>query len=161
MLVSWNKRVCLRKKRVEVLLDWPVEPTWKSHISLFRYCGGDPIWNGVRGVEINTKGQLFQARDKRVKRERYKSNILKTFFIVVDINECALYPGTCPFPSRCRNTIGGHTCVCPKGFVMDRQKICVGKYTCALHTLNMLQEPKLASRSPTDKSTDGRPVNSG
>ena len=25
----------------------------------------------------------------------------------------------------------------------------------------MLQEPKLASRSPTDKSTDGRPVNSG
>ena len=85
-------------------------------------------------------------------KERYKPNILKTFFIVVDINECALYPGTCPFPSRCRNTIGGHTCECPKGFVMDRQKICVGKYT--LQTVNMLQGPKLASRSPTDKSTE-------
>ena len=62
-----------------------------------------------------------------VSNKEIKPNILTTFYIVVDINECALYPGTCPFPSRCRNTIGGHTCECPKGFVMDRQKICVGK----------------------------------
>lgn len=109
---------------------------------------------------ISEKKKAVSSEGKSIKRERYKPNILKTFFIV-DINECALYPGTCPFPSRCRNTIGGHTCECPKGFVMDRQKICVGKYTCALQTLNMLQGPKLASRSPIDKSTDGRPVHSG
>ena len=49
------------------------------------------------------------------------------FSVIADINECALYPGICPYPSRCRNTVGGHTCDCPKGFVSDRQKICVGK----------------------------------
>ncbi|KAK2563232.1 Hemicentin-2 [Acropora cervicornis] len=39
------------------------------------------------------------------------------------VNECALYPGICPYPSRCTNTIGGHTCDCPKGFISDKQRI--------------------------------------
>lgn len=137
-------------------------------VSVHQYGGGDLIWNGVRVLKLiitpkgsSQKKKAVSNEGKSSRRERYKPNILKTFFIVVDINECALYPGTCPFPSRCRNTIGGHTCECPKGFVMDRQKICVGQYTCVLQTLNMLQGPKLASRSPTDKSTDGRPVNPG
>ena len=51
----------------------------------------------------------------------------KNSFSTLDINECALYPGICPYPSRCRNTIGGHTCDCPKGFISHRQKICIGK----------------------------------
>ena len=51
----------------------------------------------------------------------------KNYFSTLDINECALYPGICPYPSRCRNTIGGHTCDCPKGFISHRQKICIGK----------------------------------
>lgn len=56
------------------------------------------------------------------------TNDLKT---CVDVNECALYPGICPYPSRCTNTIGGHTCDCPKGFISDKQRICVDEDECA------------------------------
>ena len=58
-----------------------------------------------------------------------KTTNQRSCFIIffLDINECALYPEICPYPSRCRNTIGGHTCDCPKGFISHRQKICVGK----------------------------------
>ena len=46
---------------------------------------------------------------------------------LADIDECA-FPGRCPHPSKCRNTIGGYKCECPKGFVEHRHKICIGGY---------------------------------
>lgn len=66
----------------------------------------------------------WNHRNRIREKQTRSSNV---FFLVADLNECALYPGICPSPSRCRNTIGGHECDCPRGFVSDKQKICVGE----------------------------------
>lgn len=44
-----------------------------------------------------------------------------------DINECTEFPGICQ-NGRCKNTIGGYSCKCNKGYDFEENKItCVGK----------------------------------
>lgn len=44
-----------------------------------------------------------------------------------DINECTEFPGLCQ-NGRCKNTLGGYTCKCNKGYDFDDTRIkCVGK----------------------------------
>lgn len=43
-----------------------------------------------------------------------------------DINECKEFPGMC-LNGRCKNTIGGYSCRCNKGYDYDESKIkCIG-----------------------------------
>lgn len=44
-----------------------------------------------------------------------------------DINECTEFPGVCQ-NGRCKNTIGGYSCKCNKGYDFDENKLtCAGK----------------------------------
>lgn len=45
-----------------------------------------------------------------------------------DINECTEFPGMCQ-NGRCKNTIGGYSCRCNKGYDYDDNRIkCIGNF---------------------------------
>lgn len=44
-----------------------------------------------------------------------------------DINECTEFPGLCQ-NGRCKNTVGGYSCKCNKGYDFDDSRVkCIGK----------------------------------
>jgi len=48
--------------------------------------------------------------------------------VLPDVNECDDGIDQCIDNSECRNTIGGHTCKCRKGYEGDAKKLCAGTF---------------------------------
>ncbi|XAR62870.1 Non-specific serine/threonine protein kinase [Bertholletia excelsa] len=105
------------KETMPLVVDWTVDNKTcdEARKNIASYACGD----NSRCVEPNGKGYICKCM------EGYDGN---PYLLdgCQDVNECINQSlNTCKFNSKCNNTIGNFTCICPKGYHGDGKTACV------------------------------------
>ncbi|XP_072038061.1 fibrillin-2-like isoform X2 [Amphiura filiformis] len=123
-----SRRNCIDLRSYQCFLDWsegqcidPVEGLYRVAIcccSIGKGWGSETDCNACP-PEGSDEFKDLCLRGRGYGDTRPRSELLDGSSIVIDINECGMFPDACS-NGACQNTIGGYRCECDMGFALDQ-----------------------------------------